>query len=138
MQTYRDHEAISRLANTDNALGLNALLSDRLPPEKSLESQNWALLLHVVVMDKEDRPGDLEQQLGFTVLHNRWNGLACEHPDFTPSWDALEVYAHWYVLTFILSDDGFGIVVFMPRGIHGAPNELSALCDRFAQESPSS
>ena len=50
---------------------------------------------------------------------------------FTPSWDALEVYEHWVVLTFILSDDGFGIVVFMPRGI---PHALALLCDRYAHE----
>ena len=131
MQTYRDHDALSRLASTENALGLHTLVAERLSEETFTEINDWASLLHVVVMDPEDTPQALEQQLGFTVLHNRWNGLANDHPDFTPSWDALEVYEHWVVLTFILSDDGFGIVVFMPRGI---PHALALLCDRYAQE----
>lgn len=131
MQTYRDHEALTRLAATENALGLHTLVQERLTSEMSYEYTDWATLLHVVVMDREDTPEELEQQLGFTLLHNRWNGLACDHPEFTPSWDVLEIYEHWYVLTFILSDDGFGVVVFMPRGI---PHELSTLCDRYAME----
>lgn len=134
MQIYRDHEAIIRLAYTEDALGLHALVRDRLPAENSTDSQDLAGLMHVVVMESQDTPKHLEQQLGFSVLLNRWNGLGCDHTDFTPSWDALEVYEHWYVLTFILSDDGFGIVVFMPRGVHGTTNDLSILCDRFAQQ----
>ena len=129
MQIYRDSEALRLLASTENALGLHTLVTERMAQEAEID--DWASLLNVVVMDREDTPQDLELQLGFTVLHNRWNGLANGHPDFTPSWDALELYEHWYVLTFILSDDGFGIVVFMPRGI---PHALAALCDRYAQE----
>ena len=141
MQTYRDHEALIRLAHTEDVLGLHTLVRERIPAETASELTDWACLLHVVVMDCQDTPQALEQHLGFTVMYNRWNGLAWDHPDFTPSWDALEVYEHWYVLTFIQSDDGFGVVVFMPRGSlgspYGTPNELSALCDRFAKEHPS-
>ena len=131
MQTYRDHDALIRLANTENAHGLHTLVQERLCFESWTAANDLASLLHIVVMDREDTPQALEQHLGFTLMRNRWNGLAPDHTDFTPSWDVLEVYEHWYALTFILSDDGFGIVVFMPRGI---PHALADLCDRYAQE----
>ena len=131
MQTYRDHESLARLACTEDTLGLHALVQDSLSGDAFHGLNDLASLLHIVVMGEVDTPQALEQHLGFTILHNRWNGLACDHSGFTPSWDALEVYAHWYVLTFIQSDDGFGIVVFVPRR---ACHELVALCGRYARE----
>ena len=131
MRTYRDHDALNRLARTRDPFDLHLLIQERLPPQTSPESNDLAAWMSVIVMDRDDTPLALEQQLGFSILHNRWNGLACDHPDFTPSWDAFELGGHWYVLTFILNDDGFGIVVFVPRtSVH----ELTALCDRYARE----
>ena len=63
MQTYRDHDALSRLASTENALGLHTLVAERLSEETFTEINDWASLLHVVVMDPEDTPQALEQQL---------------------------------------------------------------------------
>jgi hypothetical protein len=131
MQIYRSTDALKRLACAKDALGLQALVMERLEPETWNSSEDLASLLHILVMDREDTPQDLEHHLGFSILTNRWNGLESDHPDFTPSWDIVEVHEHWYVLTFIISDDGFGIVVFVPRGI---PHALAALCDRYASE----
>ena len=62
MQTYRDHDALNRLASTENALGLHILVAERLSEEAFTEINDWASLLHVVVMDPEDTPQALEQR----------------------------------------------------------------------------
>ncbi|MFI8616209.1 hypothetical protein ACIGHN_11940 [Acidovorax sp. NPDC077693] len=131
MQTYRDHESLVRLASTKSSLGLDTLVLGRLGEEIRSECEDWASLLHVVVTEAQDTPKAIEEQLGFAILHNRWNGLHWESLDFTPSWDVVEWTEHWYILTFILSDDGFGVVVFMPRG---DSNELTLLCDRYVEK----
>ncbi|SFC17443.1 hypothetical protein SAMN05216344_110118 [Polaromonas sp. OV174] len=88
-------------------------------------------------------PGDtleaISTQLGFPILCNRWTGIAFGHAGFTPSWEVVQAHAHWYEMVFVISDDGFGVVVFIPK-TEGINPELLAMCARYAspaaQEAP--
>ena len=61
------------------------------------------------------------------------NGLSLDvsDPGFIPSWEICEAHAHWYEITFVLSSDGFGVVVYVPKTCTDAT--LLTLCERFAE-----
>ncbi len=129
MKMYRDIASMMALAHQTPAGNLQHLVQKRLLPNFGAAESDAALLQAILVMEEGDQAADLECALGFTVLRNRWNGLSHDAQDFTPSWDALDEHPHWFELTFILSDAGEGIVVFIPKmlaGLHGDP--LTDLC----------
>ncbi len=131
MKIYRDNTSFSLLEELTPEAELNFLMKKRLFDIVSMEWCQISELLHMVVVEAGDTVGDLEKQLGFTIMHNRWNGYSHNAEGFTPSWDAFDAHVHWYELTFVLSDDGFGIVVFLPRSNSDA---LITLCDKYAKE----
>lgn len=131
MRIYRDNTSFSHLKELTPEEELNFLMKKRLVSIKDIEGYEVSELLHMVIVDAGDTADDLERHLGFTIMHNRWNGCAHDAESFTPSWDAFDAHIHWYELTFVLSDEGFGIVVFLPKC---NSDELIALCDRYANE----
>lgn len=131
MKTYRDHHALCCLAQATTDMELRALVARTFNQLSATEDSDLLSLLHIIVMEEGDTTGELETELGFTVLHNRWTGLAHDAKDFTPSWDVLEEHTHWYELVFVISDDGFGVVVFVSRR---NTDPLIALCRHYATE----
>lgn len=131
MKVYADNTSLSLLAEITPIIELSNLVQKRLIDMKEIEGYELSELLHIVVVEDGDSVNDIEAQLGFTVMHNRWNGYAHDVEGFTPSWDALESHLHWYELTFVLGDDGFGVVVFLPKSKSDA---LTMLCDRYTKE----
>ena len=86
---------------------------------------------YFVVVEPGDDLIGLNRQLGFDVLANRFNGTHFGHPDFVPAWEILEEYVSCYEFVFILSDDGFGVVVFIPKD-GDIPPGLLAMCRQYA------
>ncbi|OAO01441.1 hypothetical protein A8B75_15005 [Sphingomonadales bacterium EhC05] len=41
------------------------------------------------------------------------DGARYGHPDFTPSWEWVEKHNGWFEAVFIISDDGFGVNLFV-------------------------
>lgn len=133
MKMYRDLAAMTSLVHSASAGDLQHLVRNRLDSLMDQEADHTALMQALVVMEEGDGAADLEQALGFTVLRNRWNGLPHDAPDFTPSWDALDDHPDWFELTFILSDAGEGIVVFIPKALAGQHSyPLTDLCRTHA------
>lgn len=131
MKMYRDLASIKALAVQIPATDLQHLVRNRLESLIQEDADHTALLLAVMVMEEGDTSADLEEALGFSVLSNRWNGLTPDAEQFTPSWDALEDHPDWYELTFILGDQGEGIVVFISKGL-GDPS--TDLCRTYAAQ----
>jgi hypothetical protein len=95
-------------------------------------------LVTFVVIGPGDSLEAMEAQLGFPVLRNRFDGTRFGDPGFAPSFELIEEHAGYYELVFVLSDDGFGVEVFVPKE-PGAPPELLAMCAQYAipaRESP--
>lgn len=130
MKTYRDHDALCGLALPTADMELRSLVANRLSQCQEYECPDLSSLLHIVVLEEGDTPGELDTELGFTTVHNRWSGLAPDANDFTPSWDVLEEHTHWFELVFVISDDGFGVVVFVPKK---NADPLTALCNQYAK-----
>ena len=86
-------------------------------------------LVTFIVIQAGDAIETIDAALGFGILSNRFDRIPFGAPGFTPSWDSLAEHADWFELTYVLSDDGFGIVVYVPRT---AAPELLAMCSRYA------
>ncbi len=86
---------------------------------------------YFVVVESGDDLIGLNRQLGFDVQANRFNGTHFGHLDFVPAWEILEEHASCYEVVFILSDDGFGVVVFVPKD-GDIPPGLLAMCRQYA------
>ena len=112
MQILRDEASIAQLKDPD----LRALIQQRT--EALLhEFDDMALheLVTFVVVEPGDSLQDLEGQLGCTAL------------GFAPSPELIEEHPGYFEMVFVISDDGYGIEVFIPKD-SGIDPELLAVC----------
>ncbi len=86
---------------------------------------------HLVVCEDDDRLEQLQDVLGFSPLENRFTGAVFGQPQFSPSFELIEDHQCCFEMVFVLSDDGFGVLVFVPKGAQLDPR-LIALCERYA------
>lgn len=91
------------------------LLGQFEPSEYSLQELGF-----FIVVEPGDTINELDEQLGRSILDTTPE-IVLEHPG-------------WYQLVFIISDDGFGAEVFVPKS--GADPGLIALCRMYAVSSP--
>lgn len=131
MHIYRTTEAILTAAHTHPDPELRHLLALRIQSLEAFDDlpDDLAYLLQVVVLESGDSVADMFGHLGLCPDHL---ALPCPDPalpDFCPAWEVIEAYGHWFELTFVLSDDGSGMVVFVPDT---ADAELLEMCRRYA------
>jgi hypothetical protein len=107
---------------------LRALLSERLDQlTNAWEGIDLSDLTHFLIIQAGDTAADAERELGWSLLQNMVDGARFGQPAFTPSWEWIEDHGGWFEAVFILSDDGFGISLFVQD--HPATDpELLALC----------
>lgn len=86
---------------------------------------------YFLVVDAGDALQAISEQLGFDILCNRWTGICYDHPDFTPSFEFVQDMGYCYDMVFVLSDDGYGIELFIPKG-EGIDPDLIAMCQQYA------
>ena len=126
MIVIRDLPAIDAIPDPD----LRYLIQQRAAALAEYELPLADLALFIIV-----QPGDtitaIDDCLGFSILANRWTGIRYGQSGFTPSWEVIEEHAHWYELVFVLSDDGFGVYVFVPKDSAINP-KLLAMCSAYA------
>ncbi len=84
-----------------------------------------------VVWEAGDSVGDLSQVLSFSALCNRSTGVNFGEPGFTPSFELVEEHPNCFEMVFVLSDDGYGVVVFIPKSVD-ADSTLLAMCRQYA------
>ena len=126
MQAYRTTEAIRIAADTHPDLELRHLLTERIHSLEAFDDLPGDLgnLLQVGVLEPMEGAAALE-----TVLGSRSCFSGFLQPGFCPTWEVIEAHAHWFELTFVVSDAGGGVVVYVPVT---ADAELLAMCARYA------
>ena len=72
-------------------------------------------LVQFVVMANGDTVIELDAALGFSVRINRFTGCRYGDTEYLPSWEVIEAHRYWYEMVYVLGDDGFGIVIFVPK-----------------------
>ena len=86
---------------------------------------------YFLVVESSDTSEALSGQLGFDLLRNRISHARYGQPDFTPLFEFVEEFPFCYDMVFVLSDDGFGVELFIPKG-EDIDTELIAMCRQFA------
>ena len=82
---------------------------------------------YCLVIEPGDTLEEIDAQLGFSILANRFTGIAYDQPGFSPSFEFVEEYPSCYNMVFIMGDDGFGIEVFVPKE-ERIPPDLRIMC----------
>ncbi len=107
---------------------LRSLLTERLDQlTNAWEGIDLSDLTHFLIIQPGDTAADAENELGWSLLVNPVDGARFGDPAFTPSWEWIEDHSGWFEAVYIISDDGFGISLFVQDDPATDP-ELLALC----------
>ena len=85
-----------------------------------------------VVLEEGDDFTELDRCLGFSIFTNRLNKTYFGNIDFTPSFELLEEHRCCYEMVFILSDDGYGVEIFVPK-VDWVDSRVLSLCQQYAK-----
>jgi len=88
----------------------------------------------VIVVESGDSISDIEEEIGFFVMTNLFDGVRYPEPDFMPCFEVLQDHGSCYEMLFILSDGDDAIEIFIPKT--GIDNELLAMCAQFSVLAP--
>ena len=122
------HTAADVAKLTDPAL--RHLIETTIAALSEDEPFDAAVLGYFLIIEPGDTMAELDAQMGFSILTNRCTGIRFDAPGYTQHFEVLDEHAGYFELVFILSDDGYGIEVYVPK--RGAAPELLALCERYA------
>jgi hypothetical protein len=81
----------------------------------------------MIVVEPGDEIAALERESGCPILHELFGEARFGDPEFSPATEALEEHASCYELVFIFSDEGAGVLIFVPK-VDGVAPELLAMC----------
>lgn len=96
---------------------LRPLISSRIEELSEYGVDSIHELVNFVVIETGDTIAAIDAEVGFSIL---------DRPV-----DVIECHARWYELTYVLSDDGFGIVMFIP--LEGTSPALLSRCHQLSQ-----
>ena len=91
------------------------------------EAFDTAALGYFLVIEAADTVDAIDTQLGFPILANRVTGMRYDQPGFTPSFEFVEEFPSCYDMVFVLSDDGYGVEIFVAKA-EGVPPDLRIMC----------
>ena len=86
---------------------------------------------YFLVIEAGDTIEAIQKQIGFNVLCNRFTAIRFDATGFTPSFEFVEEFPDCYDMVFVLSDDGFGVELFVPKEEDITP-DLLAMCRMYA------
>jgi hypothetical protein len=87
------------------------------------------VVFHVV--EAGDGQEQVAEALGFSPLTNLVDGTTFGDSDFQPSAEWIGCHGGFFELVFILTDDGFGRILFVPND-PGTEFDLHSMCLEFA------
>ncbi len=86
---------------------------------------------YFLVIEPGDTNEAIHAQVGFNILQNRFTGIHYSDTGFTPSFEFVEEFASCFDMVFAISDDGFGVEIFVPKE-EGIDTDLLAMCRMYA------
>lgn len=98
------------------------LLSKRIEELSEYVGDDLSSLVNILVVQPRDTLADVDAALGFAVEDR---GV-----------DAIESHPAWYELTYVLSDDGFGLVLYVPKRPDIDPRLLDLCASRTGGSTP--
>ena len=118
MHPLRTHASIIHTAHNYPDPTLRKLISQRID-ELSDYTEDLADLIHILILEPSDTLTTVDVQLGFSLA---------ERPI-----DVIESHPGWYELTIVLSDDGIGVVLYIPKHPDTDP-QLLDICASLSKD----
>jgi hypothetical protein len=110
---------------------VRCLVEARFAALSAEEPYDTDALGSLVVLQDGDSLNDLQPLLGFSPLENRYTGAQFGDAEYSPSFELIEEHPGCFEIVFVLSDDGAGLLVFVPKAARLDP-KLLALCEHYA------
>nr|WP_316640026.1 hypothetical protein [uncultured Roseateles sp.] len=132
MFVLRDAAAVEAFLASSPDAELHGLIAGRVQELSEYDDYDLSDLVNFIVMEASEPVSQLDTALSFPALINRFDGHAYGSAEFTPSWEDLADHSGWYEMTYVLRDDGFGLVVFIQKH-PGLDPGLNAMCARYAR-----
>ena len=129
MQILCDSSSTQKALRTQAEL--TRLITGYVERLSDYEGHELGQMVQFIVMTSSETVIELEVALGFSVRVNRFSGCRYGDADFLPSWEVIEAHRYWYEMVYVLGDDGFGIVIFVPKD---ADAELIEMLQHYAPE----
>ncbi|SFN15292.1 hypothetical protein [Nitrosomonas communis] len=127
MLVLNDHNLVDRIPDP----AIRELVQQRFTEICAGEPYDYDLHGYMVVVEPGDSVETLEQEIGFPILRNLFDGASYGEPDFSPSFEALEEHVSCYEMVYIFNDEGFGADIFIPKQ-PGVDGDLLAMCAEYA------
>jgi len=128
MLSIRDADAMTHVLDGPLDPTLKRLLHQRCD---QIADYDLGDIAHFLIIRPGDMEADIIKELGFSPLANLVDQIRFPSPEFEPSWEWIEDHGGWFELTYILSDDGFGYVLFI-QDTKSVDPSLLALCRQYA------
>lgn len=120
MHVFREAAAIHDAQAKALGSELGELL-DRLMEElNEYGGLDLSKLVHILEIEPSDALTDVDAELGFSLLDRPW--------------DVVESHPGWFEITVVVSDDGFGWVIYVPK-LASTDASLLEKCASYCQES---
>ncbi|KEH07051.1 hypothetical protein GY14_30435 [Delftia tsuruhatensis] len=101
MRVYADSLSIHEACGQVRCIELDKLISLRIEELAEYEVDDLSSLIKILVLAPSDALATVDAELGFSLL-----GRHC---------DVAESHREWFELTLVLSDNGFGVVIYVPK-----------------------
>ncbi len=132
MLSLRDTASIAKAIQPPQEACLRTILNQRIIQlTEDGGGGDIGELAHFLVVRPGDTPSDVQNELGFSILENLVDGARYGSLDFEPSWEWIMRHDGWFELVYVLSDDGFGWVVFIEDD-QATHVDLLAVCREYA------
>ena len=125
MSVVRDQHSAHQISNPQ----ARELVQQRLNILVEEDIDAWELG-YFLVIEFTDTIQAIKAQVGFDIICNRCTGIRYDQAGFTPSFEFIEEFSACYEMVFVLSDDGYGVEVFIPKD-DGIDPDLIAMCQQY-------
>jgi hypothetical protein len=120
---------------------MRTLLTTRFAELSLEEPYDPAINGIFIVVEVGDAISEIERVSGCRLLGNRFSAARLGDADFLPDWECLELHPgldgspDLLEMVFVLSDDGYGVVILIPQHDDIDPG-LLALCRAYGTADP--
>lgn len=110
MLSLPDKASMMAALQLDLDAQLHRLLADRID---DAEATGLIDLTHFIILTKGDTDGDVDREIGMSLLCNPLDGACFSSPSFQPHWDWLEDHGGWHEMIVTVGNSGFAFVIFI-------------------------
>jgi hypothetical protein len=124
MLSIYDQQTAATVLGGDLDPDLRELIEGHLTTAKE---NGLSAMTHIAVIEPDDTEATIEEELGFSPLHNPLTGKRFGDQGFRPHWDWLEVHPAWFELLYTVGDSGFAYILLAAK----RSGPVAQLCRQF-------